>query len=106
MNDFNENQQNTTEEAEEFETKFIETLDEDGNTVSLELLDIIELEGVEYAILRAASENEEDEDSEDDIETEAVLMRLKKDGDDYTFEEIEDDEEFNFVAEYIEGLEE
>ena len=33
-------------------------------------------------------------------------MRLKKDGEEYTFETIEDDEEFDKVAQYIEEIEE
>lgn len=32
-------------------------------------------------------------------------MRLTKDGEDYLFEAIEDDDEFEKVAEYIENLE-
>ena len=32
-------------------------------------------------------------------------MRLKKDGEEYSFEAIDDDDEFNKVAEYIEELE-
>lgn len=90
-------------ENEEFKTQIIETVDEDGKTVELELLDIVEVEGVEYAILR---EVEEGDDEEDELETEAVLMRLVRNGDEFTFETIEDDEEFNIVAEYIGSLDE
>ena len=32
-------------------------------------------------------------------------MRLKKDGEDFSFEAIEDDEEFDKVAQYIEEVE-
>ena len=32
-------------------------------------------------------------------------MRLKKEGEEFSFEAIEDDEEFNRIAEYIEELE-
>lgn len=78
---------------------FIETVDEDGNKVSFELLDIVIVDDVEYALLLPT---EKDEDAEDD---EIIVMRLKKDGEDYSFEAIEDDDEFNKVAEYIEELE-
>ena len=44
----------------------------------------------------------EEEDSE---EGEIVLMRLTKDGEDYLFETIEDDEEFKKVEEYIKTME-
>lgn len=78
------------------EKKLIETVDEEGNLVKFELFDIVEYEGKEYALLLPG-------DSEDDYD-EVILMRLTKDGEDYIFEAIEDDEEFNKVSEYIENL--
>ena len=93
LNEFNE--------LEEFKAQIIETFDQDGNAVQLELLDIVEVEGVEYAILR---EVEEGDDEEDELETEAVLMRLVRNGDEFTFESIDDDEEFNIIADYIAEL--
>jgi uncharacterized protein YrzB (UPF0473 family) len=89
-------------ENEVFKAQIIETVDEDGKTVELELLDIIDVEGVEYAILR---EVEEGDDDDIELETEAVLMRLVRDGEEFIFETIDNDEEFNIVAEYIESLE-
>ncbi len=94
MNEMNEN--------EVFKAQIIETVDEDGKTVELELLDIIDVEGVEYAILR---EVEDGDDDDIELETEAVLMRLIRDGEEFIFETIDNDEEFNIVAEYIESLE-
>ena len=41
----------------------------------------------------------------DEEDGEIVLMRLTKDGEDYLFETIEDDEEFNKVEAYIQSLE-
>ncbi len=89
-------------ELEEFKTQIIDTVDEEGNAVQLELLDIVDVEGVEYAILR---EVEEGDDEEDELESEAVLMKLIRNGEEFTFETIDDDEEFNIVAEYISNLE-
>lgn len=78
------------------EKQLIETVDEEGNVVNFELFDIIEFEDQEYALLLPAeSENDDDE---------VVLMRLSKDGEDYLFEAIESDEEFDKVSEYIENL--
>ena len=77
----------------------IETVDEEGNKVSFELVDIVTVDDVEYALL-LPTEKEEDEE-----EGELLVMRLKKDGEDFSFEAIEDDEEFEKVAEYIEELE-
>lgn len=81
------------------EKQLIETVDEEGNVINFELFDIIEVENQEYALLLPA---EAEEDSE---EGEIVLMRLTKDGEDYLFETIEDDEEFKKVEDYIKTLE-
>lgn len=81
---------------EEEENFVIETIDEEGKVVKFELFDIVEFESKEYALLFPA-ENPKDDD-------EVVLMRLQQDGEDYLFEAIEDDEEFDRVAEFIESL--
>ena len=80
------------------ENQLIETVDEDGNVINFELYDIVEVDGQEYALLLPA---EEEDDSD---EAEIVIMRLTKDGEDYIFETIEEDDEFNKVAEYVESL--
>ena len=77
--------------------ELIETVDEEGNKVTFELLDVVTVEDVEYALLLPKDVKDED--------GEILVMRLKKDGEDFSFEAIEDDEEFNKVAEYIEELE-
>lgn len=77
--------------------QLIETIDDNGNVVNFELFDIVEFEEKEYALLIPT----ESEDVEDD---EVVLMKLTKDGEDYLFEAIEDDEEFDKVSEYIENM--
>ena len=81
------------------EEQFIETFDEDGNKVTFELLDIVTVDDIEYALLLPKDAETEDEESE------VLVMRLKKDGEEYTFETIEDDEEFDKVAKYIEEIE-
>ena len=77
--------------------QLIETVDENGNVITFELFDIVEVDEQEYALLlpTGAEAGEEDE---------LVLMGLTKDGEDYLFETIDDDEEFNKVAEYVENL--
>lgn len=82
--------------AKEEEKQLIETVDDNGEIVNFELFDIVEFEEKEYALLLPAN-------SEDDND-EVILMRLTKEGEDYLFETIEDDEEFNKVSEYIENL--
>jgi len=78
------------------EDQIIETTTEDGEVVQFKLFDIIEFEEKEYALLLPV-----DEDSED---AELVLMKLTKENDDYLFETIEDDNEFDRVSEYIESI--
>ena len=77
----------------------IETFDEEGNKVSFELLDIVSVDDIEYALLLPV---DYEEDSE---ENEVLVMRLKKEGEDFSVEAIEDDDEFNKIAQYIEELE-
>ncbi len=78
------------------EQQIIETIDEQGNTIRFELVDVVEFEDQEYALL-FPEENKENED-------ELVLMRLMKDGEDYLFETIDNEDEFEKVAQYIESL--
>lgn len=78
------------------EKQIIETIDENGEVVNFELFDIVDVEGKEYALLLPADSNEDND--------EVILMRLTKEGEDYLFEAIEDDEEFDRVSEYIENL--
>ena len=81
--------------------ELIETTDENGNKVCFELLDIVTVDDLEYALLFPENQEENEEDDEQEV----VLMRLKRDGEDYTFESIDDDDEFERVAAYIEQLE-
>lgn len=85
-------------EEKQEEKQLIETIDDNGDVVKFELFDIVEFEEKEYALLLPA-ESESDDD-------EVVLMQLTKDGEDYLFEAIESDEEFEKVSEYIENLSE
>ncbi len=75
--------------------QIIETIDEQGKVIKFELVDVVDFEEKEYALLLPV----------DDDGDELVLMRLMKDGEDYLFETIDDEEEFDRVAEYIESLE-
>lgn len=85
---------------EEIEEQLIETIDEEGNVINFELIDIIDMDGQEYGLLLPKDENDDS-----DEEKEVVLMKLTKEGEEYIFEMIEDDEEFNKVVEYIDSLE-
>ena len=80
------------------ENQIIETIDEEGNVIKFELFDIVEVDEQEYALLLTT-------DAEEGEDDEIVLMRLSKDGEDYLFETIDNDAEFEKVAAYVESLE-
>ena len=71
-------------------------MDENGNVVKFELYDIVEVDEKEYALLLPTDEEDADE---------VVLMKITKDGEEYLFETIDDDDEFEKVAQYVENME-
>ena len=73
----------------------IETIDENGNSIKFELFNMINFEGKDYALLLPVGEDKSEE---------LVLMEIIKDGEDYSFASIEDDDEFERVSDYIESL--
>ena len=79
------------------EDQIIETIDENGNLIKFELFDIVEVDEQEYALLLPVEEEDNDE---------VVLMRITKDGDEYLFETLDDDDEFEKVANYVENMDE
>lgn len=81
------------------ENQLIETVDENGNVITFELYDIVEVDEQEYALLLPAEEEDESD------EAELVIMKLTKDGEDYLFETIDNEAEFEKVASYVESLE-
>ena len=81
--------------TDEQDLEVITTIDEEGNELRLKLYDIVVVDDTEYALLLNADDNEDDEDSE------LVLMRLKKEGEDDVFESIEDQDEFDLVSQAI-----
>lgn len=83
----------------DIQNKIIEVLDENGKLIKFELLDIIEYNSNEYGLLKPISPI-------DDIEEgEVALMKLIEENDEYTFEVIEDDDEFEEIVDYMEALE-
>ena len=88
----------------ELDSQIIETQDEFGKTIRFELLDILDIDDNEYALLYPISEEKMNSDDENDEEEEAVIMRLIQDGEEYIFERIDDDAEFEKVEQYINDL--
>lgn len=85
---------------ENIESKVIQTEDENGEIHSFELVDIVEVDNQEYGILLYIDEDEPDYDDE---EQELAVMRLSKEGEAYVFETIENEDEFNKVAAFVEA---
>jgi hypothetical protein len=89
-------------EQESKESNIIKTQDENGEIHSFELIDIINVDGQDYGLLLYVEEESSKAQKEDDEEEELVIMKLNQENDQYTFEMIEDDSEFNKVIEALE----
>jgi len=87
--------------SKEEEKSIVETIDENGNLIKFELFDIVQFEDKEYALLLPGDEKDKEEN-----DNEIVLMRLIQEADGYSFETIDDDDEFDRVSEYIESFDE
>lgn len=86
------------EHDHEHEESTVVLTDEEGNEHEFELLTILEVESVNYAVLLPMLQPEADEDAED-IEEEAIILRIGQDEDgNDVLQEIEDDEEWERVA--------
>ena len=76
---------------EDFEVQLVTLIDEDGNEQDFEVIEIFEVDGKEYVAI-APPEGEEDDD-------EVMVFRLEvEENGEETLREIEDDEEWNKVA--------
>ena len=86
-------------DAEEFDTVVL--TDDEGKDHEFLHLDTLELEGSTYFVLMPVSE----EDSEDEDADEAIILKLGKDAEgNEMLQDIEDDEEWEKVADAWENL--
>ena len=84
---------------EENNSQIIKTIGEHGEEIYMKLQEVVNVGGNDYALLSVVEEDTlPTSDSEDD---ELIIMKMKKSDDECTFEIIEDDDEFNFVAQAI-----
>lgn len=82
----------------EFEDRKVVLLDEDGAEHEFEVLDIIEVDGAEYAILFPVEEEDEEVD-------EAIILKIGTDENgEEILHEIEDDEEWEKVADAYDSM--
>jgi len=79
------------------EQNFVELADEQGNITKCEVYDIVDFEEKTYALLLPL-----DEDSEEDPEL--IVLEYIEEGEECYFQNIEDEEEFERVCDYIETL--
>ena len=87
-----------SEELENEEQQYVEVLWEDGTVVKCEIYDVIDFEEKTYALLFPL---ECEEDSEDE---ELIVMEYVEEGEEGYFQNIEDEDEFNRVCEYIQSM--
>jgi len=81
----------------EEEQNIVDITDEDGNVTKCEVYDVVEFEDKTYALLLPLDEDEED--------AELIVLEYIEEGDECYFQNIEDEEEFDKVCEYIQTLE-
>ena len=79
------------------EQNFVELCDEEGNVTKCEVYDIVDFEGKTYAMLLPL-----EEDNEEDPEL--IVLEYLEEGDECYFQNIDDEEEFERVCDYIESL--
>ncbi len=80
--------------------QIIKTIGEQGEEIYMKLLEIVTVNDNDYALLSLVEEDtlpSADDNDEDEI----VIMKMNKTDDECTFEIIEDDDEFNIVAQAI-----
>lgn len=83
----------------EQEQDFVEILMDDGVVIKCEVYDVIDFEEKTYALLLPYGESEEDDDSE------VIVMEYVEEGDEGYFQNIDDEKQFQKVCDYIQSLE-
>ena len=84
----------TINEEEEFAPELIDLEDEEGNTVTFEIIDGLQFEGCGYYELIPYSEDDKEDVEEDEF---VILKETEKDGETY-LATIDNDEEYDRVG--------
>ena len=79
------------------EQNFVEICDEEGNVTKCEVYDVVDFEEKTYALLLPL-------DEENEADPELIVLEYIEEGEEGFFQNIEDEDEFNRVCEYIESL--
>ncbi len=89
-------------EMENFEPQIIKTVDEEGVEHSFELIDVVTIDEQDYGLLIYMEENEDSEEKEgEEEEQEVIVMKILKEDEKFTFESIENEDEFNKVIQAV-----
>ena len=86
-------------QQEENTPQIIKTIGEQGEEIFMQLVEVVTVDDEDYA--RLSLVEEDTLPNSDNDEDEIVIMRMNKTDDECTFEIIEDDDEFNMVAQAI-----
>lgn len=91
------------DENNSYESQIFTLTDEDGNEVEFELIGQHEMNGTTYVALLPA-DGDETEGESDDANWEYVILKLEKDGDEEILVTVDDDDEFDSIADYFDDL--
>lgn len=89
------------DENNSYESEIFTLTDEDGNEIEFELIGQHEMNGTTYVALLPA-DNGEEESTEG--EWEYIILKLAKDGDEEILVTVDDDDEFDDIADYFDDL--
>ncbi len=83
----------------EYESAIFTLTDENGNELEFEVIGQHEMNGTRYVALLPVEEAEAATE-----EIEYVILKLEKDGDEEVFVTVDDDDEFDDIADYFDDL--
>ena len=87
--------------SKEEESNIVSLTGDEGNEIKCEVFDIIEFENKTYALLIPQDEIEEADEPQEKL----IVLEYVEEGDDCYFQNIEDNEEFDRVCEFVNTLE-
>lgn len=91
------------DENNTYESQIFTLTDEEGNEMEFELIGQHEMNGTTYVALLPATD-EETESANDNGEWEYIVLKLAKDGDEEILVTVDDDDEFDDIADYFDDL--
>ena len=82
----------------------VKTTDENGEEHTFKLIEIVEIDDKEYGFFEYIEDENIETLNNNDEEPELIVMRIAERNKEFYFEVIEDEEEFNYVLDYVEQL--